>query len=169
VLLSAALASHAPMVLDADALNLVAETRRRLPRGSIVTPHPGEAGRLLGCDTDEVQRDRRAAALELATRLDAVVVLKGAGTIVAAPERRPRIIDAGNPGMASGGMGDLLTGVVAALRAQGMAPFDAASTGALLHAYAGDRAAADGGARGLLASDLLPWLRRLANATSHPG
>jgi NAD(P)H-hydrate epimerase len=169
VLLAAALAAHAPMVLDADALNLLSENRRRLPRGSVVTPHPGEAGRLLGCDTDEVQRDRRAAALELATRLDAVVVLKGAGTIVAAPDRRPRIIDAGNPGMASGGMGDLLTGAIAALRAQGMGPFDAASTGALLHAYAGDRAAAEGGTRGLLASDLLPWMRRLANATPHAG
>ncbi|GAB3732895.1 bifunctional ADP-dependent NAD(P)H-hydrate dehydratase/NAD(P)H-hydrate epimerase [Luteimonas pelagia] len=167
VLLSAALSAGVPLVLDADALNLLGGTRRALPAGSIVTPHPGEAGRLLGCDANEVQRDRRAAAHALATRLGAVVVLKGAGTIVAAPDARPRILDAGNPGMASGGMGDVLTGVVAALRAQGLAAFDAAAAGALLHAHAGDRAAAEGGMRGLLAGDLMPWLRRLSNPVSH--
>jgi NAD(P)H-hydrate epimerase len=92
-----------------------------------------------------------------------VVVLKGAGTIVGAPARTPRVISAGNPGMAVGGMGDLLTGAIAALRAQGLDAFDAASHGALLHALAGDRAAHDGGQRGLLPSDLLQYLRELSN------
>ncbi|MCE4509354.1 ADP-dependent NAD(P)H-hydrate dehydratase, partial [Xanthomonas hortorum] len=129
----------------------------------VLTPHPGEAGRLLGLSTAHVQRDRLAAADALAKRFDAVVVLKGAGSVIAAPHSVPRIIDAGNPGMAVGGMGDLLTGVIAALLAQGWPPFDAASLGALLHACAGDAAARDG-ERGLLPTDLLPELRHLANA-----
>ncbi|MBN8224518.1 MAG: bifunctional ADP-dependent NAD(P)H-hydrate dehydratase/NAD(P)H-hydrate epimerase, partial [Xanthomonadales bacterium] len=90
------------------------------------------------------------------------VVLKGAGTLVAAPGRTPCVIAAGNPGMATGGMGDLLTGAIAAMRAQGLHAFEAACAGALLHALAGD-AAARAGQRGLLPSDLAPWLRRLAN------
>jgi ADP-dependent NAD(P)H-hydrate dehydratase / NAD(P)H-hydrate epimerase len=163
VLFAAALASGKPLVLDADALNLLARGPRALPPGSILTPHPGEAARLLECDTATVQGDRFGAARELCDRYGAIVVLKGAGTLVAAPGERIRVLDAGNPGMASGGMGDLLTGVVASLRAQGLTGFAAASAGALLHALAGDRAAADAGSRGLLAADLLPWLRRLAN------
>jgi NAD(P)H-hydrate epimerase len=91
------------------------------------------------------------------------VVLKGAGSIVASPGRVPAVVCAGNPGMATGGMGDLLTGCIAALVAQGFAAGDAAVAGALLHAGAGDAAVRDEGERGLLPSDLLPWLRRLAN------
>ncbi|KLD77643.1 bifunctional ADP-dependent NAD(P)H-hydrate dehydratase/NAD(P)H-hydrate epimerase [Xanthomonas hyacinthi] len=155
------LAAELPLVIDADALNLLAQAPRALP-DAVLTPHPGEAGRLLGIATAEVQRDRFAAAAALAERYQAVVVLKGAGSIVAAPGQVPRVIAAGNPGMAVGGMGDLLTGVIAALRAQGLAAFEAASVGALLHAAAGDRAAA-AGQRGLLPSDLLPALRHLAN------
>jgi NAD(P)H-hydrate epimerase len=157
-----ALASGKPQVIDADALNLLAASPRPVPT-AVLTPHPGEAGRLLGIPTAEVQRDRVAAAQSLAGHFDAVVVLKGAGTIIAAPHRTPRIIAAGNPGMAVGGMGDLLTGVIAALVAQGHTPFEAATLGALLHACAGDAAAAQG-ERGLLPTDLLPELRRLANA-----
>ena len=108
----------------------------------------------------EVEADRYAAASELAQRYQAVVVLKGAGSIVAAPGRIPCVIDAGNPGMASGGMGDVLTGVIGALRAQRLDAFDAACLGALLHGAAGDAAAGDG-QRGLLAMDLMPELRRL--------
>ena len=92
-----------------------------------------------------------------------MVVLKGAGSIVAAAHETPRVIAAGNPGMAVGGMGDVLSGVIAALRAQGLAAFDAASAGALLHAAAGDAAAHEGGERGLLPSDLMPWLRHFVN------
>jgi hydroxyethylthiazole kinase-like uncharacterized protein yjeF len=166
VLFGAALGSGKPLVLDADALNLLAarETSPALPPDTILTPHPGEAARLLRITTEDVQRDRFTAAQTLADRFDAVVVLKGAGTIVAAPGRRSAIIGAGNPGMAVAGMGDLLTGVIAAMRAQGLPAFDAACIGALLHATAGDEAARDGGERGLLPSDLLPRLRRLSNA-----
>uniref|UniRef100_UPI0005BCC292 ADP-dependent NAD(P)H-hydrate dehydratase n=1 Tax=Xanthomonas sp. SHU 166 TaxID=1591170 RepID=UPI0005BCC292 len=117
--------------------------------------------------TAEVQRDRFAAAAALAERYQATIVLKGAGSLVAAPGQTPRVIAAGNPGMAVGGMGDLLTGVVTALRAQGLPAFEAASVGALLHAGAGDRAAA-AGQRGLLPTDLLPALRRLSNPESEP-
>ena len=162
-MLDAALAASKPLVLDADALNLIAAAPRALPAGAILTPHPGEAARLLETDTASVQADRNAAALALVQRHGAVVVLKGAGTIVAAAGRVSRVVAAGNPGMATGGMGDLLTGVIAALRAQGLDAFDAASCGALLHAHAGDLAAREGGMRGLLPSDLLSFLRRCAN------
>ena len=155
-------ASTRPCVLDADALNLLAKSPRALPAGTILTPHPGEAARLLGIGVAQVQRDRFAAARWLADRYGAVVVLKGAGSIVSAPGRISRLIDAGNPGMAVGGMGDVLAGIIGALRAQGLDAFDAASCGALLHAVAGDAAAGDG-ERGLLPTDLMPWLRRLAN------
>ena len=110
-----------------------------------------------------MQSDRFAAADALAKRYACVVVLKGAGTIVAAPAEVPVVIGAGNPGMATGGMGDVLSGVIAALHAQGMAPFAAAVAGALLHSAAADAAARIGGERGLLPSDLFPHLRRMAN------
>jgi NAD(P)H-hydrate epimerase len=158
-----AMAAGKPLVLDADALNLVAiEGTSPLPPDCIITPHPGEASRLLGCSTADVQRDRYSSARELVQRYRCVVVLKGAGTIVASPEHLPRVIGAGNPGMAVGGMGDVLTGTIAALRGQGLPAFEAACAGALLHAAAGD-AAASNGERGLLPSDLMPWLRQLAN------
>jgi len=156
----------APRVVDADALNLLADAPRRLGADAILTPHPGEAARLLGMPTTQVQRDRIAAAETLAARFEAVVVLKGAGTVVAAPGQLTRVVDAGNPGMAVGGMGDLLTGVIAALRAQGHAAFEAATLGALLHSVAADEAAL-AGERGLLPSDVLPALRRWANAGAH--
>ncbi|MBK6332277.1 MAG: NAD(P)H-hydrate dehydratase [Thermomonas sp.] len=162
-LLDAVLACDTPRVLDADALNLLAHGGLRLDPHDVITPHPGEAARLLGIDTADVQRDRFAAARELQERMGTHVVLKGAGSIVASPGRVPAVVCAGNPGMATGGMGDLLTGCIAALVAQGFAAGDAAVAGALLHAGAGDAAVRDEGERGLLPSDLLPWLRRLAN------
>lgn len=162
-LLEAVLASEAPRVVDADALNLLASSGQRLRAQDVATPHPGEAARLLGIDTRQVQRDRFAAAQALQERLGCAVVLKGAGSIIATENAPPTVICAGNPGMAVGGMGDVLAGVVAALLAQGMAAGDAASAGALLHAAAGDAAAREDGERGLLPSDLMPWLRRLAN------
>ena len=161
-MLDAALAARKALVLDADALNLLAASPRTLPSDAILTPHPGEAARLLRSDTAAVQADRAGAAQALAAQHDAVVVLKGAGSIVAAPARTPRTVAAGNPGMATGGMGDVLTGVIAALRAQGLPAFDAAACGALLHAHAGDVAARDG-ERGLLPGDLVACLRRCAN------
>lgn len=162
-LLDLVLASDAPRVVDADALNLLASSGLRLRPRDVATPHPGEAARLLGITNGEVQRDRFAAAQALQARLGCTVVLKGAGSIIATADRAPSVICAGNPGMAAGGMGDVLTGCIAALLAQGMDAGDAASAGALLHAAAGDAAARDDGERGLLPSDLSPWLRRLAN------
>jgi len=162
-LLDLVLANDAPRVVDADALNLLASSGQCLRPVDVATPHPGEAARLLGITTTEVQRDRFAAAQALQSRLGCVVVLKGAGSIIATADRAPSVICAGNPGMAVGGMGDVLTGCIAALLAQGMAASDAASAGALLHAAAGDAAARDDGERGLMPSDLAPWLRRLAN------
>lgn len=163
-LFGVALAAGKPLVLDADGLNLLAKGGQPPPADAVLTPHPGEAARLLKEPTARVQADRLAAAARLCSALGCVIVLKGAGTVVAAPGERPRVIAAGNPGMASGGTGDVLTGVIAALRAQGRGAFDAAVTGALLHAVAGDRAALAGGERGMLASDLCDHLRTLVNA-----
>lgn len=160
-LLAAALATGKPLVLDADALNLLAASPRVLP-DAVLTPHPGEAARLLGTSTAQVQADRFAAAAALVERYGCAVVLKGAGSVVAAPGQTPSVLAAGNPGMASGGMGDVLTGVIAALRAQGLPAADAAVAGALLHATAADAAARDG-QRGMLAADLFPYLRHCAN------
>ncbi|HRQ65379.1 MAG TPA: NAD(P)H-hydrate dehydratase [Xanthomonadaceae bacterium] len=156
-----ALGFAGPRVFDADALNLLGEAPRALGASTIITPHPGEAARLLGCDTAEVQRDRFAALQRLVERYACVVVLKGAGTLVG-DGQRTAVCATGNPGMASGGMGDVLTGIVAALLAQGLQPFDAASAGVWLHGVAGDRAAR-GGQRGLLAGDLIAELRDLVN------
>jgi NAD(P)H-hydrate epimerase len=160
--LACVLDTRVPLVLDADALNLLARDPVRRA-GWILTPHPGEAARLLGATTRDVQGDRLGAAQALVEKYGGVAVLKGAGTVVAGGGNRcPAICGDGNPGMASGGMGDVLTGVIAALCAQGVPAREAAETGVCLHAAAADRAAADG-ERGIVATDLMPWLRRLAN------
>jgi NAD(P)H-hydrate epimerase len=154
-----------PVIVDADALNLLAATPVKLPPGWIITPHPGEAARLLGVPVPEVQRDRLGAVRELAARYGAVAVLKGAGTLVASGTGDATeifICDRGNPGMATAGMGDVLTGVIAGLRAQVPDSARAARVGVLVHALAGD-SAAQGGQRGLLASDLLAELRGWVN------
>ena len=161
-LVQAGLHARLPTVLDADALNLIAAaTPLQLPH-TILTPHPGEAARLLNCETLDVVSDRQRAARELARRFDAIVVLKGAGTLVARPNGELRLCEAGNPGMATAGMGDVLTGVIAALLAQGAEPWEAACTGVLVHARAGDRAA-DFGERGIIASDVIEELRAVVN------
>ncbi|ROH87874.1 NAD(P)H-hydrate dehydratase [Stagnimonas aquatica] len=159
-LYSAARSGETPTVLDADALNLLAEQPLRLSANTVLTPHPGEAARLLGCGTAEVQADRLAAVQALRARYGAVVVLKGAGSLVAGEQLW--LCPYGNPGMAVGGMGDALTGVILGLLAQGLGAEDAARLGVLIHALAGD-AAARGGPRGLLPSDLIAALRPLVN------
>ncbi|MFM1892410.1 MAG: hypothetical protein RLZ44_1487, partial [Pseudomonadota bacterium] len=139
-----------PLVVDADALALLAEQPLRRDDW-VLTPHPGEAARLLGSSVPAVQTDRFAAAQQLVTRFGGVLVLKGAGSLIAAAgSRPPAVCTAGNPGMASGGMGDVLTGVIAGLLAQGHEPAAAAELGVCLHAAAADAAAAEG-ERGLLA------------------
>lgn len=161
----AALESGKSIVLDADGLNLLAKEPRRFSMSTVLTPHPGEAARLLDRSIAEVEQDRFAAARELASRYDAVVVLKGSGSLVANQDGRLDVCPWGNPGMASGGMGDLLTGIIAALLAQGCSAWRAACIGVGLHARAGD-VAAQAGERGLLASDLLAPLRALGNGIS---
>ena len=163
-MLEAALASGRPMVLDADALNLLARDERDLDLGrAVLTPHPGEAARLLGVSVVQVEADRFAAAERIRERSGAVVVLKGAGTLVEDGSDLVSLCDAGNPGMASAGMGDLLCGVIAALIAQGLSLSVAARAGVCAHAEAGDCAAREGGERGLLAGDLIAGLRRALN------
>ncbi len=158
------------LVLDADALNLLAGSPDLLAafkaRGAdvVCTPHPGEAARLLATDVRTVESDRFAACQDLQQQLDAVVVLKGAGSLIKAPGEPPLLCAAGNPGMASGGMGDILSGVIAALMAQGLNPEQAAAAGCVVHATAADEAAVSGGGeRGLLATDLLAPIRRQVN------
>jgi NAD(P)H-hydrate epimerase len=167
-LFSAVIEARRPLVVDADALYwLAAEPARR--DNWVLTPHPGEAARLLGVATDAVQADRFAAARAIADKFGGVCVLKGAGTIVcSAGEAVFDLCDAGNPGMASAGMGDVLTGVIAALVAQGLSARDAARLGVWLHARAGDEAAAAGGEIGLLASDLLLHVRAGINRLAQP-
>lgn len=148
-----------PMVIDADALNLLAINPMKR-NNWILTPHPGEASRLLGVNVSDIQADRFTAARELQKQYGGVIILKGAGTIVLSSNGETAICTAGNPGMAAGGMGDLLTGIIAGLLAQGASIDDAARLGVCLHSRAGDLAARDG-QRGLLASDLLPELRQL--------
>ena len=152
-----ALSADLPLVVDADGLNLLAKANRSLDLSrAILTPHPGEAARLLDCSAAEVQSDRFAAVRALAERYGAVVALKGHGTLVSEPEGRVAVCPYGNPAMASAGMGDALTGIIASLVGQGLEPFTAACCGVLLHALAGDRAAA--GRRQILATDLIDRL-----------
>jgi hydroxyethylthiazole kinase-like uncharacterized protein yjeF len=156
-----ALGSGLPLIVDADGLNLLAENPRRRDDW-LLTPHPGEAARLLDVDTAAIQADRLAAFRELTERYGASAVLKGAGSLVGAPGGPPWLCGFGNPGMAVAGMGDILTGVIAGLAAQlGDLPL-AGRLGVLAHALAGDDAAG-AGQRGMVASDLLEPLRRLVN------
>lgn len=159
-MLSVAVGSALPSVWDADALNLLAEAPQQAAQ-RIITPHPGEAARLLDTGIDEVQSDRLASVARLQERYAGVAVLKGAGTIIH-DGRAVRFCDGGNPGMATAGMGDVLTGIIAALLGQGLPLADAAATGVHVHARAGDMAAGDR-PRGLMASDLLAAVRDAVN------
>ncbi len=165
-----------PLVVDADALNLLSENEARaegekLKGGSkrrerwILTPHPGEAARMLGCSTEEVQADRFAAVKKLQTLYGGVCLLKGAGSLLCYQVRGEQQIDLcteGNPGMASGGMGDVLSGIIAAFVAQEFGLSDSLRAGVCVHGESADLAA-ENGERGLLATDLLPRLRELIN------
>lgn len=161
-LFGAVLDAGLPLVVDADALNLLA-VEPSFRHDWVLTPHPGEAARLLGEEIGDIQRNRFTAAAGVMASFGGTCVLKGAGTIVHGPDDGVLVCTAGNPGMATAGMGDVLAGVIAALIAQGFAPETAARAGVVLHAAAGDAAANEGGERGLIASDLFPHLRRLAN------
>jgi NAD(P)H-hydrate epimerase len=160
--LATVLAADKPLVVDADALNLLAEAEIGPRDDWILTPHPGEAARLLGVTTEQIQRDRLAALDRLLARFRGTIVLKGAGTLVGATGLTPGVCERGNPGMASAGTGDVLTGAIAGILAQCRDPWAAARVGVLVHAMAGD-AAARGGERGVLASDLARELHHAVN------
>jgi hydroxyethylthiazole kinase-like uncharacterized protein yjeF len=160
--LQAVLATDKPLVVDADALNLIAEAGVPPRDNWILTPHPGEAGRLLDISTEQIQADRLAALDRLVARYGGTVVLKGAGTLVGATGRIPGLCERGNPGMASAGTGDVLTGAVAGILAQCRDTWLAARVGVLVHAMAGD-AAARTGERGLIASDIARELHNCVN------
>lgn len=150
-----------PAVWDADALNLLAAEQPAI-RNKVLTPHPGEAATLLDDTAAAVQADRLAALAALHARYGVVIVLKGAGTLISAENDIPAISTAGNPGMAAAGMGDVLTGVIAGLAAQGLPLQRAAMVGTEIHARAGDRVAA-AGERGMLAGDVMAALRQEVN------
>ena len=154
--------SELPIVLDADGLNMLAEHGRARGRW-ILTPHPGEAARLLGISAREIQADRPRAAVRVAETFQGIAILKGAGTIIAAPGEAPiRLCDRGNPGMATAGMGDVLAGILGGLLVQSGDLFAVAQAGVWIHAVCGDTAA-QGGERGLLAGDLMAHIRDAVN------
>jgi NAD(P)H-hydrate epimerase len=168
-MLQKAVATGLPMVVDADALNILAEGRVAVAGDSenwLLTPHPGEAGRLLGTGSAEVQEDRFAAVAALCGKFAGGVVLKGAGTLVAAPGAPLSLCPYGNPGMATGGMGDVLSGVLGALLAQGYGMAEAAHLGVCAHSLAADLAEQARGQRGLRATDLFSPLRALFNGAA---
>jgi NAD(P)H-hydrate epimerase len=150
-----------PVVIDADGIknlkgmeNLLRD--RELP--GVITPHPGEFSALTGMSKEDILSDRIKAASDLSEKLNAAVVLKGAQTVITEPGGNTRINLTGNPGMATAGSGDVLTGVIAGLLAQGYPPFDASTLGVFLHGLAGDLACAEMGEMGLIASDLVNYL-----------
>jgi ADP-dependent NAD(P)H-hydrate dehydratase / NAD(P)H-hydrate epimerase len=173
-ILSSVLASPLPVVIDADALNLMAEdpalgrqcARRNTP--TVITPHPGEAARLLGVSIEDIQANRQAAAEKLQRQFNAVAVLKGAGTIISSQDKTVRNTT-GNAALATGGTGDVLTGLIGALIAQGMPAFEAAVIGVKLHGLAAENLTTQiGGMIGVTASELIPELRGLINNASVP-
>lgn len=164
-MLQQAVKTGLPMVVDADALNILAAGRvvaSGISRKNwLFTPHPGEAARLLGSSSSSVQQDRFASVAKIQQTFGGAVILKGAGSLVAGESGTLGVVAQGNPGMASGGMGDVLSGILGGLMAQGLGVEEAARLGAVLHANAADLAADEMGQRGLLATDLIPYLCQL--------
>jgi hydroxyethylthiazole kinase-like uncharacterized protein yjeF len=168
-LLHAALNSNAALVLDADALNILAQrpdlATLLIARETacVLTPHPGEAARLLACDTKEIQADRVATVTQLAHQLRCSVVLKGAGSLCASRDGRLFVNTTGNPGMSSAGMGDVLTGMIAAFIAQGLTADNAMLLAVHLHGAAGDALAQQQATIGMTATEVTEWARWLLN------
>lgn len=162
-LFATVIAAQLPLVIDASALHMLAQNPQ-YDDNWILTPHPGEAAALLACTATEIQNNRLKAAEHIQQQYGGQIVLKGAGTVVCTSADKVYLCTAGNPGMASAGMGDVLSGVLGGLIAQGLTLQEAAKLGVWLHAYAADRAVHEKGERGLLASDLMPYLRQLINS-----
>ncbi|MDH2917253.1 MAG: NAD(P)H-hydrate dehydratase [Gallionella sp.] len=168
-LLYDALLLDVPLVLDADALNIIAlrpDLRgilhgRKAP--TVSTPHPGEAARLLGCSAEDVQKDRARSALSLVRRLNGSVVLKGVGSLCAARDGKLYLNQTGNPGMSSAGMGDVLSGMIAAFIAQGLSADEALLLAVYLHGAAGDELAKQNASLGMSATEVTEWARWLLN------
>ncbi|KPY06766.1 YjeF-like protein [Pseudomonas tremae] len=158
-LLSAAANAERPQVWDADALNRLATGQVSLPANSVITPHPGEAARLLGVAIKDIQADRLGAVRALARKFNTVCVLKGSGSLIADAGGQVALCDRGHPAMATAGLGDVLAGLIGALMAQHLTPFDAACLAVWLHASAGQKLGETG--RGLAASDIIPAIRQL--------
>lgn len=157
-LISTLAARPTTLVIDADGINNLAQNPKRLKKAKakvILTPHPGEMSRLIKKSIKDIQKNRQAIALETAERLNCIIVLKGHRTVVADPSGKSFVNPSGNPGMASAGVGDVLTGMIGGLAAQGLSPWDAAVAGVYLHGYAGDLAAREKGEYGMIASDLV--------------
>jgi len=161
-LFKATMAAQLPLVMDASALRLLARHPQQDDHW-ILTPHPGEAAALLDCSISDVQHNRCKTAARLSQKYGGCIVLKGAGSIVHTIQNETYICTAGNPGMASAGMGDVLSGVIVGLLAQGVSLADAAKLGVFIHAKAADEAVSSQGERGLIATDLMPYLRRQIN------
>lgn len=160
------------LVIDADALNILAITPgwwQRLAQDAILTPHPGELARMLGITTDEVQKDRLSIAKRVAAEWKKTIVLKGAYTVVAAPDGRTQVSSIANPGLASAGTGDVLAGAIAGLLAQGLSLFDAAACGVYLHGMAGEMVRERLGDAGMIASDLLVALPQVIKRLKESG
>lgn len=160
-LLQKVLVSNKPLVCDADALNLLANNDS-YHKNWVLTPHPGEAARLLHCSTENIATDRFMAVTEIQKKYGGVVVLKGAGTLIS-HGTKISISKTGNAGMASGGMGDVLAGMIGGLIAQGFSSHSAAKTATYMHGKAADLSAQKHGEIGMLASDLMPFIRKLVN------
>lgn len=161
-LLDMALNADKPTVVDADALTIMSKRDLSFSKRTILTPHPGEAARLLGCSISQINEDRYKAVYELQKRCGGVVLLKGAGTLIC-DGKRINVVKEGSPALSSGGMGDILTGVIGSLKAQGLTLMQAASAGACVHGRSGSLSGENCGVIGTLACDLLPYIRYLVN------
>lgn len=155
-------ASDLPMVIDADALNILSSDPHTRENW-ILTPHPGEAARLLGCSTESIQHDRVQSILELKRQYHGTIVLKGAGTLVLGKDEQPKLCEQGNPGMATAGMGDVLSGLLVGLLSQGLSHQAAAELAVVTHATAGDLVKEEYGERGILSGDILEYIPRCLN------
>jgi NAD(P)H-hydrate epimerase len=169
-MLQKAMSMDVPMVVDADALNIIADGRvvtNIANRSWVMTPHPGEAARLLGVNVTEIETDRFAAVRKLQQKYNAVILLKGAGTLIYGDQTRPiQVCPYGNPAMATAGMGDILSGVIGGLIAQGMDLFTATELACCLHSKAADMAVDKLGHRGIVASDVLTFVRAILNQST---